>query len=55
VDDVVFCARGASAFGGDALGLTEAEQKPAKQMADREVYWAVCELVQNRLKKERSV
>jgi hypothetical protein len=31
----------------DALGLTEAERK--------EVYWAVCELVQNRLKKARSV
>jgi hypothetical protein len=39
----------------DALGLTEAERKSAKQMADREVYWAVCELVQNRLKKARSV
>lgn len=31
----------------DALGLTEAERK--------EVYWAVCELVQNRLMKARSV
>jgi hypothetical protein len=31
----------------DALGLTEAERK--------EVYWAVCELVQNRLRKARSV
>jgi hypothetical protein len=31
----------------DALGLTEAERK--------EVYWAVCQLVQNRLKKARSV
>jgi hypothetical protein len=50
VDDVVFCASG-----GDALGFTEAERKSAKQMADREVYWAVCELVQNRLKKARSL
>jgi hypothetical protein len=55
VDDVVFCAIGASAFGGDALCLPEAERKPAKQMAGRKVYWAVCELVQNRLKKARSV
>jgi hypothetical protein len=31
----------------DALGLTEAERK--------EVYWAVCELVQNRLRKAKSV
>ena len=31
----------------DTLGLTEAERK--------EVYWAVCELVQNRLMKARSV
>ena len=31
----------------DALGLTEEERK--------EVYWAVAELVQNRLKKARSV
>nr|MDA3813662.1 hypothetical protein [Candidatus Cloacimonadota bacterium] len=31
----------------DALGLTEAERK--------EVYWAVCELVQNRLNKAKSV
>jgi hypothetical protein len=45
LDDVVF----------DALGLTEAERKPAKQMADWDVYWAMCELVQNRLKKARSV
>jgi hypothetical protein len=45
VDDVVFCASGASAFGGDALGFSEAERKSAKQMADRKVYWAVCELV----------
>jgi hypothetical protein len=55
VDDVVFCASGGSAFGGDALGLTEATRKSAKQKADREVYWAVCELVQNRLKKARSL
>jgi hypothetical protein len=34
LDDVVFCAKGASASGGDALGLTEAERK--------EVYWAAC-------------
>lgn len=31
----------------DALGLTEEERK--------EVYWAVCELVQNRLNKAKSV
>ena len=31
----------------DALGLTEEERK--------EVYWAVAELVQNRLKKAKSV
>jgi len=31
----------------DALGLTQAERK--------EVYWAVCELVQNRLRKAKSV
>lgn len=31
----------------DILGLTEQERK--------EVYWAVCELVQNRLQKARSV
>ncbi|MDI6802883.1 MAG: hypothetical protein QME58_03425 [Bacteroidota bacterium] len=47
LDEVVFCTKGASASGGDAIGLTEAERK--------EVYWAVCDLVQNRLKKARSV
>jgi hypothetical protein len=39
----------------DALGFTEAERKSAKLIAGRKVYWAVCELVQNRLKKARSV
>jgi hypothetical protein len=36
LDDVIFCAIGAFAFGGDALGFTEAERK--------EVYWAACAL-----------